>query len=287
MARFAELRGRLDPIGPPPRPSRSAPPPGVVLSHLSHGASGSPQWAGLSICYVARGTEVYRIAGRTYRVGEGEFMVCSQADGGDVEILPGQRGGTLGLCLFFPGESPMGNDIAVPALPVVLSAQCTALGAVLGGQVAHLMRPRVGAVDACAVLRETRPHAAALTHEIARHVDAVAGKRTATRYEAVRRVHAARSHLHATPHRAVPIGELAKVAGLSAFQLVRTFRDCFGEPPALYHRKLRLQLVRREAERSGATWQQACERYGFAGGSSFSHAWRRTFGMSPSSAARG
>jgi AraC family transcriptional regulator len=68
---------------------------------------------------------------------------------------------------------------------------------------------------------------------------------------------------------------------MSRFQLLRYFRDCFGAPPATYHRQLRLRLAREAVERSGLSWADAAHRFGFSDGSSLSHAFRRTFGEAP------
>lgn len=91
----------------------------------------------------------------------------------------------------------------------------------------------------------------------------------------------ARAYLHQVTNRAVPLDELARETAVSPFQLLRTFRDCFGETPASYHRRVRLSLARELAEEKGLSYAFVADRFGFAGGASFSHAYRRTFGKSP------
>ena len=282
-ARYGEIRGRLEP-GPATAAREQAPAAAVILSSLSQGSALSPPWEGISVRYVARGLEVYRIAGRTYPLRAGELMLAPQTLGAEIEIPRRGRGETLGLCLFFPGAPLAEDDCDALAMPMVASASCSSLGGLLAKQVAHLAAAPRQPVDARRLLQGARPHVVELAREIDRQVRAVDGAREATRYDAVRRAHVARAHLHATLHRAVSLAELAGVANLSAYQLARTFRDCFGDSPARYHRELRLHAVREEVTRTGTTWQQACERFGFAGGSSFAHAWRRAFGDSPRAA---
>jgi transcriptional regulator GlxA family with amidase domain len=94
-------------------------------------------------------------------------------------------------------------------------------------------------------------------------------------------VNLARAYLHEVTDRAVDLQELARVAGVSRFQLLRNFRDSFGHTPAAYHRQLRLTLAKQAVDECRVDCVTAADRYGFAGGSSFSHAYRRQFGQAP------
>ena len=77
------------------------------------------------------------------------------------------------------------------------------------------------------------------------------------------------------------LGELAAAVGASPFRLLTAFQKCFGDTPASYHRKLRLTLALDEAKRRGQPISTIADEFGFAGASSFSHAYRRSFGHSP------
>jgi AraC family transcriptional regulator len=97
----------------------------------------------------------------------------------------------------------------------------------------------------------------------------------------VRRAHLAQAYLHSVIERAVDLAEVAAAVGYSQFQLLRAFQHCFGERPASYHRKLRLNLALDEARRRRVPLGSVCDEFGFAGASSFSHAYRRAFGHAP------
>jgi transcriptional regulator GlxA family with amidase domain len=111
--------------------------------------------------------------------------------------------------------------------------------------------------------------------------EAVDGAKAATRFEMVRRANFAQAYLHANTDRPVDLEELAEAVGASPFRLLAGFQQCFGDTPALYHRKLRLKLVIDEAKRRGVAIGSVCDEFGFADASSFSHAYRRAFGHSP------
>jgi AraC-like DNA-binding protein len=102
-----------------------------------------------------------------------------------------------------------------------------------------------------------------------------------TRFEMVRRAHLAQAYLHAVTHRSLDLAEVASAVGYSQFKLLRAFQHCFGETPATYHRKLRLDLALAETRRRGVPIGAVCDEFGFGCASSFSHAYRRAFGRAP------
>jgi AraC-like DNA-binding protein len=117
--------------------------------------------------------------------------------------------------------------------------------------------------------------------ETLRMIAGIDAQKPSTRYETMRRLNVARGYLHEVTDRPVELAELAKVSGISRFQLLRNFRDVFGAPPAAYHRNLRLCLAKEQVESRRLTCSQAAHRFGFADCSSFSHAYRRVFGEPP------
>lgn len=117
--------------------------------------------------------------------------------------------------------------------------------------------------------------------DVARELDSLGHLKKSTRYENLRRLGVARGYLHDVTDRPVELAELATVAGISRFQLLRHFRDCYGAPPGAYHRHLRLQLAKQAVDDGHLSCAQAAHRFGFADSSSFSHAYRRAFGRAP------
>lgn len=250
----------------------------VVLSSLSHGASVSPSWPGVVLRYVGRGTEHYQIGGRYYRLGGDQLMIAPQILGSEVEIRKGELTDTLGLCIFLP-ELCDGAESLIDG-PIVLPASC-ALGEGLKEALRRLDAPRRSLDEPARVAFEARSHISETLHTLDRQVDLVRGLKRSRRFETVRRMNLARAYLHHVTNRAVSLDELARETAVSPFQLLRTFRECFGETPAAYHRRVRLNLARELAEKEGLSYAFVADRFGFAGGASFSHAYRRTFGKSP------
>ena len=101
-------------------------------------------------------------------------------------------------------------------------------------------------------------------------------------HAAVRR---ARAHLRERWDQPVTLAELAAVAGLSRFELVRRFREQSGVPPHAYHVNLRVEEARRRltAGQAPATVAADC---GFADQPHLSRVFKRAVGVSPGRYAR-
>jgi AraC-like DNA-binding protein len=274
---YGELSGRLR------MPDAASTPPlgKVVLSNVTHGGHVGTRFNGTGIKYVAHGTEHYTIGGKHSAVNAGQFLCMSQSLEHDGEV---RRGGerALGICMFVPAA-----DVAAPGsdlfeVPLVFSAECSPLGRLLRMRHKAMVQPAANRPGlAGSLLRAVEAQLEPLMVETLGALDALPALKMATRYEGLRRLNIARGYLHGVTDRAVELPELAVHAGMSRFQLLRYFRDCFGAPPASYHRRLRLKLAEEAVERDGLTWAQAAHRFGFADGSSLSHAFRRTFGHAP------
>ena len=165
---------------------------------------------------------------------------------------------------------------------MIFPAACSTVGRALQTSFQQMLRSKPQRVAIARnlldrLVRDYEP----LLEEAVRVLDGIPALKPATRYETFRRLNIARGHLHAVTDRAVELPELARIAGISRFQLLRHFRDAFGAPPAAYHRNLRLRLAKAEIDRHLLSCGDAAQRYGFADCSSFSHAYRRAFGASP------
>jgi AraC-like DNA-binding protein len=248
----------------------------VVLSNIEHGVESSPAANGLTVRYVARGCENYRIGGRGYRLEAGQVMIAPHEDGAECEVRKVERTGTLGLCTLLRGAS---HELNWVYGPLVVSADCTSIGALMQKSTRTLWTGGKAKTDlAERLIADLRLEVPNVAQAILRRAAAVQGAKPSTRFEMVRRAHLAQAYLHSVTDRAVELPDVAAAVGYSPFQLLRAFQSCFDETPASYHRKLRLKLALDEASRREVPIAAVCDEFGFAGASSFSHAYRRAFG---------
>jgi AraC-like DNA-binding protein len=78
----------------------------------------------------------------------------------------------------------------------------------------------------------------------------------------------------------VRLDELARVAEISPFHLIRLFRRCYGVTPFAYQRNLRVERAR-AALRSGESLAQIAVDLGFADQSHLGRAFRKVMGATP------
>jgi AraC-like DNA-binding protein len=271
---YWEIHGALEPSIRRP-PARNV----VVLSNISHGEQTSPGTHGVTIRYVARGCENYRIGGRGCRLEAGQVMIAPHHGGADCEVRRVDQSGTLGVCTLVRGTP---EELTWLQGPLVFGARNSTLNALMsrGTSALHAaQRPKLDvARTLIAALKMELP---GIARNVLDQAAAVTGAKASTRFETVRRANLAKDYLDSNPGRAIELVEVALVAGISPFRLLAAFQQCFRETPASYHRKLRLRLALEEARRRRVPISAVVDEFGFACVSSFSHAYRRAFGRAP------
>lgn len=90
------------------------------------------------------------------------------------------------------------------------------------------------------------------------------------------------SLMHADPARAWALTDLAAAASMSRSHFAHRFRQISGQPPLTYLTHWRIRLAERVLRESDATVASLAQRLGYASESSFSHAFSRIAGTSPS-----
>ncbi|MUL40583.1 helix-turn-helix transcriptional regulator [Streptomonospora sp. PA3] len=78
------------------------------------------------------------------------------------------------------------------------------------------------------------------------------------------------------------VAALAAAAGYSPYHFVRIFRLAYGQTPGAYLRRRRIERAQRLLARPGARVTEVCHAVGFSSLGSFSAAFRRQTGVSPS-----
>jgi AraC-like DNA-binding protein len=105
--------------------------------------------------------------------------------------------------------------------------------------------------------------------------------RAATRAELWRRANIARDYLHAHLAAHVSLSEVAKVACLSPFHLLRVFQSAFGLTPHQYLNQCRLDRAKFLLEQTRIPVTSICLECGFTSLGSFSILFRKHCGLSP------
>lgn len=252
----------------------------VVLSSIRKAELVSHALPGVVVRYVASGRERYRIGGKWHQLRADELMITDQIDEVSVVVGDGQRSPTAGLCLYFPDSAFVEQHLPLDG-PIIIPAGSTAAGAAARSGLRQLVHSTCKQRDAAIVAQDVKHRLPLLAQQLARELAPLPHVRSFGRANAIRTLSFARQYLEAVVDRAVPLSELSRVAGISPYHLQRLFSAAFGTSPATYHRELRLRLVIEDSKARGLPLADSADRFGFAGGSSFSHAYRRAFGTAP------
>ncbi len=249
----------------------------------------APHGGGLSIKLVLRGQERFQWgAGRVdLAAGEALLMPADTHYGSQIDtptesfsvFFPtGFCCGLLNDALAAPLESPRHAPVdRLPPIPRPADAATRAQlqsvrWALQGGDTAR----------ADELLQEAALRLVLEERELHHAASGLAAQRPAVRHELLRRLQRVRSFLQAHVACEVTLAQLADVAGLSRFHLLRVFRDAFGCTPAQYHARLRLAAARARLESSDEPVASVARSLGYRSPSAFTRAWRRQFGTLPS-----
>jgi AraC-like DNA-binding protein len=98
-----------------------------------------------------------------------------------------------------------------------------------------------------------------------------------------RALSSALAQMHRDPRRAWTVPELAQHACLSRSAFADRFTQALGEPPLTYLTRHRMRLAARQLMSSGLPVARIADQVGYASEAAFSQAFKRAYGVSPSS----
>lgn len=255
----------------------------VVLSRMAAGRSllGAPA---PSLKLVLEGEETYEIDGRPVRVGAGQFLYLDRG----ADCTGTNRTETVGLCLLLPGGAAAAEGDPVIGRSLLLSTRASTLGRALESYGRRIARdPALGPLLAGEIVARAGRAIAEPMAESRAAIEALNAAKPSTRRDLYQRLERARAFLHGNEDRAVPLSELAGVAGLSQFHLARYFKLAFGKAPGAYHRGLRLARAASLLAGDGCSVAEAAEAAGYSDQVSLTHAFRRQYGLPPQQWAAG
>jgi AraC-like DNA-binding protein len=249
----------------------------IVLSSLPAGMS-RIHASSASIKLVLEGEELYTIDGRTRRIRAGEFMIVAENTDAVVKVSSGAE--TKGLCIYLPHQ-PTG--LADAGSPVILGTRMDRLSCVLRGHSRSLARREHGAKDVKRICSEAGRYADEFVARMLSHCNRLDHSRAGTGLEVMQRLERARAYLHERTDGPLTLDDICDQAGISRFHLARLFCAAYGEPPLRYHRRLRLERAARQLRGGNMSATAAAQDAGYGNLSAFTRAFRRQFGVPPSS----
>lgn len=250
-----------------------------------------------AIKYVLHGQEHYRVNGHEYGVRSGEYLLINPDCHGNGWVDSNAQ--VRGICINL--EPAMMAEVAAtmlqPGEPQSSGRwEHTAMQKqVFRGQQSHLSRflQQFGqqinqsmaegpACDASLYFSLCELYLSDLSH-FSKQLGAIKAVKTATKQELYRRLQEGRSFMEDTITRPMDIADIARNACLSEYQFFRLFKSVFGITPYQFMLQKRLELGHEMLLKSGNSVSDVALSTGFADIFSFSKAFKKRFGVSPSS----
>ena len=255
----------------------------VIFSRLPAGRSRITAQAP-SVKFVLQGEETYCIAGRSRRVGPGEFILVEGDT--DFEVRTSSSDELIGLCIYLGIDTP---DDCEPrsradlAAPVIGGSRLDPLSAMLSTYAGAMVHdPLSGAGLASKLVRQAGAGSEQFLTRFARAQRKLTQARPATRTEILQRLERARAFIHDQTDRLLTLDEIARVAALSRFHLIHAFGEAYGQSPLAYHRSLRLRAAAAKLRLGKASPSELADQLGYASPSAFTRAFKAEFGEPPS-----
>jgi AraC-like DNA-binding protein len=251
----------------------------VIFSRLSGGSS-AIHAATPSLKFVLEGQEIYETAGRTRRLGPGDFMLVG--GGQEVKVRTSRTETSVGMCIYLDAAPAPVAEAQLGAANLAGSAW-EPLACVMNRYASILwQRPEAGTKLARLIHREVGAAVEDYLGSVHGKVQRMSSIKHSTRIETLQRLERARAFMHDHAGRHLTLEEIAGHAALSRFHLTRSFAEVFGVPPLAYHRALRLEWAAERLRRGEASATLISEELGYGSLSAFTRAFRHRYGVPPS-----
>lgn len=259
----------------------TAPEPGVELLHARMRRHVYERHAhdGYAIGVTEWGVQAFRCRGETHASTQGVVMAFNPDEPHDGHA--GDAAGFAYRMLYVAPEAVRSvlDDIADRPSPLPFFATPLLVDTGLGPLVA-----RAHALLTMPSSRLERDAAfAAMVRRLADHGGAAADVRSPGRHD--RALDRVRDRLHADAADEIATEELARLAGMSRFQLCRQFHRRYGLPPHAYQLRLRLAAAKRLLA-AGEPAAQVAAAAGFVDQSHLNRRFKGAFGITPGQFAR-
>ena len=114
-----------------------------------------------------------------------------------------------------------------------------------------------------------------------RRTDVLSAVKGATRIEIMRRLYMATDHIYSCPDGTLSLGDLSRVAMLSKFHFLRSFKDAFNKTPHQFITEVRIERAKHLLGKTNLEIAEIARKVGFCEASVFSRRFRNTTGLYP------
>lgn len=236
---------------------------------------------GFEFHYLSRGGPFTWQIGRqplVHRTGEISVTYPREAHRTGPDTYPETQFLWLGLALDDCGEAGRRLARRLRATRCRLISGCWEVEPLLRGLITQVISLRPGRTEGIAAYLQT---VIVLLDQQLR-ADGSAGERSVSLQPYSHAMFKAMSYLEKNLDRRIPLAELAAVAACRGVTNFCTqFRREVGEPPAAYHRRLRLRAARQALRQPAFTVTMAAFQFGFNSSQHFSTCYRQEFGTTP------
>ncbi|MEQ8907949.1 MAG: AraC family transcriptional regulator [Vicingaceae bacterium] len=250
---------------------------------------------GISIKYVVEGKESYCIDGEQFCLTAGDLILVNS--GQELQCQIKSKATTKGLCIyldeqmvshryaesFLTEEQKLSSGNLPSVTPefrnIIYNKRSSSIGKTVE-QLAQVMTSQK------LELREEfyyKMIERLIHHHLTENqlLQKFSCQKKSTREERYKRIMKCVAYLHQHYDQKLKIEEIAKIACMSPFHFIRSFKECMTQSPNQYLEKLRLEKAAEMLLKSGLEVQEIAFRVGYLSASSFGKDFKSLFHLSP------